>query len=98
MKILARGRIFREGGLTSMKDAMSYVLSLPGVSTVIVGCDNVQQLEENVSIAADFQPLPEGELARIEGLTADYPLEAAFFKRGGAGFGRRGMDDQGFFD
>ena len=98
MKIPARGRIFREGGITSMKDAMSYVLSLPGVSTVIVGCDNVQQLEENVSIAANFQPLPEGELARIEGLTADYHLEAAFFKRGGAGFGRSGMDDQGFFD
>ena len=98
MKIPARGRIFREGGLTSMKDAMSYVLSLPGVCTVIVGCDNVQQLEENISIAANFQPLPDAELARIEGLTADYPLEAAFFKRGGAGFGRSGMDDQGFLD
>jgi aryl-alcohol dehydrogenase-like predicted oxidoreductase len=36
MKIPARGRIFREGGLTSMRDAMTYVLSLPGVSTVIV--------------------------------------------------------------
>jgi aryl-alcohol dehydrogenase-like predicted oxidoreductase len=98
MKIPARGRIFREGGITSMNDAMSYVLSLPGVSTVIVGCDNVQQLEENISIAANFRPLPEAELARIEGLTADYHLEAAFFKRGGAGFGRTGMDDQGFFD
>lgn len=98
MKIPARGRIFRAGGLTSMKDAMSYVLSLDGVSTVIVGCDNVQQLEENISIATNFQMLPPAEMARIEKLTADYPLEAAFFKRGGAGFGRRGMDDQGFLD
>jgi aryl-alcohol dehydrogenase-like predicted oxidoreductase len=98
MKIPARGRIFREGGLTSMRDAMTYVLSLPGVSTVIVGCDNVQQLEENISIAANFQTLPEGEMTRIEGLTADYHTEAAFFKRGGAGFGRPGMDDQGFLD
>lgn len=98
MKIPARGRLFREGGITSMKDAMSYVLSLAGVSTVIVGCDNVQQLEENITIAANFQTLSDGEMARIESLTADYPLEAAFFKRGGAGFGRRGMDDQGFLD
>ncbi|MGD8869537.1 MAG: aldo/keto reductase [Gemmatimonadales bacterium] len=98
MKIPARGRIFRTGGLTSMKDAMSYVLSLPGVSTVIVGCDTVEQLEENVSIAANFEMLPAREMARIERLTADYPLEAAFFKRGGAGFGRSGMDDQGFLD
>lgn len=98
MKIPARGRIFRPGGITSMKDSMSYVLSLPGVSTVIVGCDNIAQLEENISIAASFKTLAAAEMDRIERLTADYPLEAAFFKRGGAGFGRRGMDDQGFFD
>ncbi len=97
MKIPARGRVFRDGGLTSMKDAMSYVLTLP-VSTVIVGCDTVEQLEENISIAASFQPLSDAELARIAGLTADYATEAAFFKKGGAGFGRPGMDDQGFVD
>lgn len=97
MKIPARSRLFREGGITSMRDAMSCVLTFP-VSTVIVGCDDVAQLEENVSIAADFQPLSAEEMARIEGLTANYAEEAAFFKRGGAGFGRPGMDDQGFFD
>jgi aryl-alcohol dehydrogenase-like predicted oxidoreductase len=92
MKIPARGRIFREGGLTSMKDAMSYVLSLP-VSTVIVGCDDVAQLEENISIAANFQSLSISEMARIEGLTASYASEAAFFKRDAAGFGRVGEED-----
>ncbi len=76
---------------------MTYVLTLP-VSTVIVGCDTVEQLEENISIAADFQPLSAEEMARIEGLTASYADEAAFFKRGGAGFSRPGMDAQGFFD
>lgn len=95
MKIPARGRIFREGGITSMKQALSYVLSLP-VSTVIVGCDNVQQLEENVAIATSFQPLKPAEMARIETLTASYAADAAFFKRGGAGFGAppRVGDDQ----
>jgi len=85
MKIPARGRLFREGGLTSMRDAMHYVLTQP-VSTVIVGCDTVAQLEENVSLAREFAPLPVHELARIEALTADYEADAAFFKRGAAGF------------
>jgi aryl-alcohol dehydrogenase-like predicted oxidoreductase len=97
MKIPARGRMFREGGVTTMKDALSYVMTHP-VSTTIVGCDNVAQLEENVSIAANFQPFSPEEMARIEGLTASYAQDAAFFKKGGAGFGRRGMDDQGFTD
>ncbi len=97
MKIPARSRMFREGGITTMKDALSYVLTYP-VSTTIVGCDDVAQLEQNVSIAADFQPLSAEEMARIEGLTASYAQDAAFFKKGGAGFGRPGMDDQGFTD
>lgn len=96
MKIPARGRLFREGGITSMKDAMTYVISRP-VSTVIVGCDTVEQLEENVSIAANFKPPSPAEVARIEGLTKDYWAEASYFKRGARGFGRRGgVDDQGF--
>ncbi len=93
MKIPARGKMFRDGGITTMRDAMSYVLSLP-VSTVIVGCDTVDQLEENIAIASDFKPLTGAEMARLETLTQPYAMDAAFFKRGGAGWGRRGMDDQ----
>ena len=93
MKIPARGRLFREGGITSMKDTMRYVMTLP-VSTVIVGCDTVAQLEENVAIARDFTPMSAGEAARLEQLTAPYETEAAWFKKGGAGFTRPGDDDQ----
>ncbi len=93
MKIPARGRLFRQGGITSMRDALSYVLTLP-VSTVIVGCDNLSQLEENISIAASVEPLSEAEMARLEGLTAGYAAEAAFFKRDMAGWSRHGRDDQ----
>jgi aryl-alcohol dehydrogenase-like predicted oxidoreductase len=86
MKIPARGRLFRQGGITSMKDAMTYVLSKP-VSTVIVGCDNVKQLEENVEIARNFMPHSAEKMAELERLTVSYAGEASFFKRGGAGFG-----------
>ena len=95
MKIPARGRMFRPDGLTSIKDPLTYVLSQP-VSTAIIGCDTVKQLEENIAVAASFKPLSKSEMARIEGLTAGYAADAAFFKKGGAGFGRpgAGLDDQ----
>ena len=44
-----------------MREAMNYVLSLP-VSTVIVGCENVAQLEENVQIAREFTPLSQAQM------------------------------------
>jgi aryl-alcohol dehydrogenase-like predicted oxidoreductase len=83
MKIPARGRIFRPDGISGMKGPLTYVLSLP-VSTVIIGCDNVKQLEENVQIATDFKPLPKEEMARLEGATETYVSEAAWFKRDAA--------------
>ena len=49
-----------------MKEAMRYVLSLP-VSTVIVGCDSIAQLEENVAIARGVH----AALARADGLARD---------------------------
>jgi len=82
MKVTARGRLFRPGGVTSMKQAMGYALSLP-VSTVIIGCDTVEQLEENVTLAARFQNVSGDEMRRLEGLTAAHAREIAWFKRGG---------------
>ncbi|MDO8837186.1 MAG: aldo/keto reductase [Vicinamibacterales bacterium] len=80
MKIPARGRIFKEGAITSIKDPMRYVLTLP-VSTVIIGCDTVAQLEENVKIAQTFTPMSQADMARLEGMTASYESDAAFFKK-----------------
>ena len=84
MKIPARGRIFKEGGLTSMKEALLWTMSQP-ISTVIVGCDTVAQLEENISVAREFQSLNSAQMASIEAKVADYPGEASFFKTGAAG-------------
>jgi predicted aldo/keto reductase-like oxidoreductase len=83
MKIPARGRVFRPDGVTSMKDAMRYVLT-KSVSTVIVGCDTLEQLEENVRIAAEFEPMSTEEMTRVEELTKSYWPVASFFKKGGA--------------
>jgi aryl-alcohol dehydrogenase-like predicted oxidoreductase len=79
MKIPARGRIFRDGGITSMKQAMEYVLTLP-VSTIIVGISTLNELEENVRIAKNFKPLSEKEMRELEELTKPYFDDAAWFK------------------
>ncbi len=56
-------------GTLTMREAMYYTLSRP-VSTVIIGCDTIAQLEENVQLARDFNPITDkhsGELvARAE--------------------------------
>ena len=79
MKVPARGRLFRPGGITKMKDAMDYVLTLP-VSTVIVGIETLAELEENVAIARAFQPLASAEMRRLEALVAPYAEDVSFFK------------------
>ena len=59
------GVVIAEGpGTIGMRDAMYYTLSLP-VSTVIIGCDSVAQLEENVRLAREFTPLSEARMAAL---------------------------------
>jgi hypothetical protein len=80
MKIPARDRLLRPDGVSTMKDAMGYTLTLP-VSTVIIGCKTVEQLEENIAIAKNFKPLSAADMARLEGLTASYAAEGSWFKK-----------------
>lgn len=79
MKVPARGKIFREGGITTMKDAMGYVLTLP-VSTVIVGIATVTELDENLQIAREFKPFTDAHMKKLEDLTKPYFTDAIFFK------------------
>jgi len=79
MKVVARGRIFNDKGVNNIKDAIGYVLTLP-VSTIIIGCDNLDQLEENIRVASEFKPLDETKMKQIEDLTSPYYAEASWFK------------------
>ena len=60
-------------------DAMHYTLSHP-VSTVIIGCDNVQQLEENVQIAHEFTPLSETQIATLKEMAEPVAKQSLFFR------------------
>lgn len=79
MKIPARDRIFSNGGIITIKEAMEYVMSLP-VSTIIIGLDDVAQLEENISIAQNFKPLNADQMLAIEAKTKPYYKDLLFFK------------------
>ena len=67
----------RPGTLT-MREAADYVLSL-AVSTVIVGCDDLAQLEENVKIAREFTPLSPAQMAALAEKVAPVSKQALFF-------------------
>lgn len=79
MKVVARGRIFNDKGVNNIKDTIDYVLTLP-VSTIIIGCDNIEQLEENVRVASEFKPLDDSKMKQIEELTSPYYAEANWYK------------------
>jgi aryl-alcohol dehydrogenase-like predicted oxidoreductase len=68
----------RRGTLT-MREALHHTLSLP-VSTVIVGCDSIAQLEENVRLARDFEPLSTADIAAIEAKAEPVAKPALFFR------------------
>jgi aryl-alcohol dehydrogenase-like predicted oxidoreductase len=95
MKIPARGLILKSwkppedpesrhygstSGTLDMREAMRYVLSLP-VSTVIVGCDSIAQLEENIEIARAFTPMSDAQLAELEQKAEPVHRQSLFFRR-----------------
>ncbi len=79
MKIPARDRIFDHGGIITMKEAMSYTMSLP-ISTTIVGIDKIAELEENVRIAKEFKPLTADEMLAIEDKVKPHHKHLMFYK------------------
>lgn len=71
-------RVTRSGTIT-MREAMYYTLSLP-VSTVVIGCDSVAHVEENVALARAFTPLSEAQLGSLAARTEPIARQALFFR------------------
>jgi aryl-alcohol dehydrogenase-like predicted oxidoreductase len=71
--------IATRSGVMTMKDAMHFTLTHP-VSTVIIGCDNQQQLEENVGIARNFTPLSQTQMAALNDAAAPVAQQSLFFR------------------
>ena len=66
-------------GTLTMKEAVYYALSRP-VSTIIIGCDNVAQLEQNVQLARDFTPLNEKQQQELVARSEPVSKPSLFFR------------------
>ncbi len=66
-------------GTLVMRQAMYYSLSLP-VSTVIIGCDSIAQLEENVQLAREFTPLSQQQMATLAEKAEPVSKQSLFFR------------------
>jgi aryl-alcohol dehydrogenase-like predicted oxidoreductase len=47
---------------------------------VIIGCDNLAQLEQNVQIARNFTPLSQRQIAALNELAAPVAKQSLFFR------------------
>ncbi|MGA2946922.1 MAG: aldo/keto reductase [Candidatus Sulfotelmatobacter sp.] len=66
-------------GTLDMRQAMYYSLSLP-VSTVIIGCDSIAQLEQNVQLAREFTPLNQQQMAVLTEKAQPVSRQSLFFR------------------
>ncbi|HEY0760372.1 MAG TPA: aldo/keto reductase [Acidisarcina sp.] len=66
-------------GTLKMQEAMYYTLTRP-VSTIIVGCDSVAQLEENVALARAFTPFNDRQMQELTARAEPVSKQALFFR------------------
>ena len=73
------GAIATTPGTLTKHETMFYTLSLP-ISTAIIGCDSVEQVEECVQFAREFTPLNEKQMAALADKTEPIAKQALFFR------------------
>ena len=66
-------------GVMTMKQAVDFVWTHP-VSTVIIGVDNQEQLQENVSLAHEFTPLSQTQMTALNDAAAPVAKQSLFFR------------------
>jgi len=79
MKVYLRGFAAKIPGYTGMEPFFRFALSQP-VSTVVIGCDDLHQLEENVRFASSFQPVTGEESAALVRHVAPFARKLMYYK------------------
>lgn len=79
MKVYLRGLAARIPGHIGMEPYLRFALSQP-VSTVVIGCDDLRQLEENVRFAASFQPMTIPEQDDLVRRVAPFARQLMYYK------------------
>ena len=73
------GAIATRPGTLTKHETTFYTLSLP-ISTAIIGCDSVEQMEECVQFARGFTPLNEKQMIALADKTEPIAKQALFFR------------------
>lgn len=79
MKVYFRGFAARLPFYTSMEPFFRYALSQQ-VSTVVIGCDNIHQLEDNVRYAKAFKKMSESEMQDLVDNLSHYQRQMMYYK------------------
>jgi len=80
MKIFLRGFASKLTFYTSMEAFFRYALSQP-IATAVIGCDNLEQLEQNVYFARSFKPMDwENQDGFVEAI-APHASELMYYKK-----------------
>ena len=79
MKVYFRGLASKLPGFASIEPFYRFALSHQ-ISTAVIGCDNLEQLEENVHFAGSFIPMQEQEMKDLVETVARYARELMYYK------------------
>jgi aryl-alcohol dehydrogenase-like predicted oxidoreductase len=79
MKVYFRGLAERLPGYRSMEPFLRYALS-QAIANVVIGCDDMKQLEENAGYARSFQPMTEDETRVLVGDVALFAKQLMYYK------------------
>jgi len=79
MKTLSRGVCIKIFGVESIETFLRFALTQP-ISTVVIGCESVEQLEMNIRIAQSFQPMPIKEQGILLNRVKSYARELMYYK------------------
>jgi len=79
MKVYFRGFASKLPGYTGMEPFLRFALSQP-VTNIVVGCDTIAQLEENVRFAEAFKPMTREEQRELIRDTAPFARKLMYYK------------------
>ncbi|MGE5892839.1 MAG: aldo/keto reductase [bacterium] len=79
MKVYFRGYAAKMPGSSSLEPFCRFALSQP-VSTAVIGCDDVRQVEENVRFARSFKAMDAQEMEELVCSVSPYARQLMYYK------------------
>jgi len=79
MKVYFRGFAAKVPDVTTLEPFFRFALSQT-LTTAVIGCDTLKQLEENAKFAASFIPMSSDEMQDLEEMVAPYARELMYYK------------------